>query len=66
MVLDLFGALWIVAVAVVFLGLPAGLPEASVAILEKVYAVALIAGVVWLARRATSAEASAKGANRRD
>ena len=55
------GALWIIAVAVVFLGLLASLPAASVTTLEKVYALLLIVGVVWLARRATSSEKAAKG-----
>ncbi len=64
--LDLIGALWVVAVAVVFIGVAFGLPEMSVAVLEKVYALALMAGVVWLALRATASESAAKGARRRD
>lgn len=64
--LDIGGALWIVAVVVVFLGVSFGLPEAGVAVLEKVYALCLMAGIVWLARGATSAPNGAKGARRRD
>lgn len=66
MVLDLVGALWIVAVTVVFLGGVFGLPEASVLVLEKVYAVFLIAGVVWLALRAFSTTNAVRGAKGRD
>lgn len=65
-VLDVAGASWIVAVVVVFVGVSFGLPEVSVAVLEKVYALCLIVGVVWLARRMTSAEEAAKGATKRD
>lgn len=56
MVLDIVGALWIVAVVVVFLRGVFGLPEASVVVLEKVYALFLIAGVVWLAHRTARGE----------
>lgn len=66
MILDLAGALWIIAVVVVFLGGVFGLPEASVVVLEKVYALFLIAGVVWLARRTGSASNAVKEATERD
>lgn len=65
-VLDFVGAAWIVAVTLVFLGLPFGLPEVSVSVMEKVYALCLIGGVVWLARRATSPGKMTKGARERD
>ncbi|MDW8291178.1 MAG: hypothetical protein RMM06_10670 [Armatimonadota bacterium] len=64
--IDRGGAAWIAVVTLVFLGLPLGLPEASVMILEKVYALALIVGIVWLARRATAVSAQQKGAKGRD
>lgn len=64
LVQDFVGAIWVVAVVVTFLGLPYGLAEASVSLLEKVYALCLIAGVVWLAYRATGN--TAKGAKGRD
>lgn len=60
MVLDIIGALWVMAVVAVFLGGAFGLPEASVVVLEKVYAVLLMVGVVWLARQVS------KGATKRD
>lgn len=66
MLWDLVGALWIVMVAAVFLGVGFGLPEASVAVLEKVYALVLIVGLVKLALRATTPQVSAKGAKGRD
>ncbi|MEJ5253565.1 MAG: hypothetical protein HPY54_11470 [Chthonomonadetes bacterium] len=66
MTVDIGGALWIIAVVVVFLGVSFGLPEASVAVLEKVYALCLMAGLVWLARGAASTSEGAKGARRRD
>ncbi|MCS6948850.1 MAG: hypothetical protein RMM06_00555 [Armatimonadota bacterium] len=50
--IDRGGAVWIAVVTLVFLGLPLGLPAASVTALEKVYAAVLIVGVVWMARRA--------------
>jgi len=58
---DLVGAVWGAAVVVVFLGLSYGLPEAGVAVLEKVYAVYLIVGVVWLVRRAIASGEAAQG-----
>ncbi|MCL6476076.1 MAG: hypothetical protein K6U75_13610 [Firmicutes bacterium] len=64
--LDLAGGLWVIAVVVVFLGLPYGLPEVSVSVLEKIYALYLIAGVVWLVRRFTSSGSVVKGAKGRD
>ncbi|GIV20009.1 MAG: hypothetical protein KatS3mg023_1760 [Armatimonadota bacterium] len=66
MLQDLVGALWVIAVLVVFLGLPYGLPEVSVSVLEKIYALCLMAGVVWLVRRFTSSERVVQGAKRRD
>lgn len=63
---DLAGALWVIAVVVVFLGLPYSLPEVSVSVLEKIYALCLMAGVVWLVRRFTSSERVVKGAKGRD
>jgi len=66
MLQDIVGALWVEAVVVVFLGLPYGLPEVSVSVLEKIYALCLIAGVVWLARRFISSEGVVKGAKGRD
>jgi hypothetical protein len=56
----------VIAVVVVFLGLPYGLPEVSVSVLEKIYALYLIAGVVWLVRRFTSSGSGLKGAKGRD
>lgn len=66
LVQDFVGAIWVVAVVVVFLGLPYGLPEVSVSVLEKAYALCLIGGVVWLALRATSSGNTVKGARKRD
>ncbi len=63
---DLMGSLWVMAVVVIFLGLPYGLPEVSVSVLEKIYALCLMAGVVWLVRRSTSSERVVKGAKGRD
>jgi hypothetical protein len=63
---DLAVGLWVIAVVVVFLGLPYGLPEVSVSVLEKIYALYLIAGVVWLVRRFTSSGSGLKGAKGRD
>lgn len=63
---DLMGSLWVIAVVVVFLGLPYGLPEVSVAVLEKIYALCLMVGVVCLVRRSTSSERVVKGAEGRD
>lgn len=63
---DLTGAAWVVVVTAVFLGLPLGLPETGVWGLEKIYAVGLIVGVVWMARRVTAASVGQKGAKRRD
>jgi hypothetical protein len=63
---DIVGAVWIIAVMVVFVGLPYGLPEVCVSIMEKMYALCLIAGVVWLAHRTTSSGHLAKEAKRRD
>jgi len=63
---DLAGGLWVIAVVVVFLGLPYGLPEVSVSVLEKIYALYLIAGVVWLVPRFTSSGSGLKGAKGRD
>lgn len=63
---DLMGSLWVIAVVVVFLGLPYGLPEVSVSVLEKIYALCLMVGVVWLVRRSTSSERVVKGAKGRD
>lgn len=63
---DLMGSLWAIAVVVVFLGLPYGLPEVSVSVLEKIYALCLMVGVVWLVRRVTSSERVVKGAKGRD
>lgn len=64
LVLDIIGAAWVVVVMVVFLGLPYGLPEVSVSVLEKAYALCLIGGVVLLARRATSSGKTVKGAKK--
>jgi hypothetical protein len=66
MLQDLVGALWVIAVVLVFLGLPYGLPEVSVSALEKIYALCLMGGVVWLVRRFTSSESVVQGAKRRD
>lgn len=66
MILDIAGALWIVAVVVVFLGGVFGLPGGSVVVLEKVYALFLIAGVGWLARRTASASNAVRGTTGRD
>ncbi len=66
LVQDFVGAIWVVAVVVTFVGLPYGLPEVSVSLLEKVYALCLIVGVVWLARRVTSSGNTIKGAKGRD
>lgn len=63
---DLMGSLWVIAVVVVFLGHPYGLPEVSVSVLEKIYALCLMVGVVWLVRRSTSSERVVKGAKGRD
>ncbi|MCS6831384.1 MAG: hypothetical protein RMM08_01410 [Armatimonadota bacterium] len=63
---DVAGAVWIVMVVVVFLGLPYGLPEVSVSWLEKVYALCLIGGAVLLARRATASSGASKGGRKRD
>lgn len=65
-VLDIIGAAWVAVVAMVFLGLPYGLSEVSVSVLEKAYALCLIGGVVLLARRATSFGKTVKGAKKRD
>lgn len=66
MILDIAGALWIVAVVVVFLGGVFGLPEAGVVVLEKMYALFLIAGVVWFAHRTASASSATREATGRD
>lgn len=68
LILDIVGTAWVVVVVVVFLGLPYGLPEVSVSVLERVYALCLIGAVVWLARRATSSGCAKtiKGAKERD
>lgn len=63
---DLMGLLWVIAVVVVFLGLPYGVPEVSVSVLERIYALCLMVGVVWLVRRSTSSERVVKGAKGRD
>lgn len=63
---DFVGAVWVVLVTVVFVGLPVGLPETGVWALEKVYALALMGGIVWSARRATAASSTQKGAKGRD
>lgn len=63
---DVVGAIWVAVVTLVFLGLPLGLPEGSVWLLEKVYALALMVGIVWLVRRVTAASTDQKGARGRD
>lgn len=63
---DLVGALWVIAVAGVFLGLPYGLSEVSLSVLEKIYALCLMVGVVCLVRRFTAPERVVRGAKGRD
>lgn len=65
-VIDIVGALWVVAVALVFLGSLFSAEASGVWVLEKLYALLLMAGVIRLALQATSSHRAGRGAMKRD